>query len=114
MAGDVTNTYPGPIKFARVNATADGVNVIVAAVTGKSLRILGYMLTNKTTAGTSTWQDTQGTPAIYGDINLALGGVASYEGGVTAPAFDVASGFGLNISNGTAVDVLGHVTYMEV
>lgn len=104
--------YP-EIKFARVNATADGDNAVIAAVAGKRIRVIGYALTNKTTAGTVALQDTAGTPVVHAELNFALNGPVAYDGGLSAPAFETAVGTGVGISNGTGVDTLGHITYIE-
>lgn len=101
------------IKFARVNATADGDNTIIAAVGGKKIRVLGYALT-VTAAGTITLQDTQATPVIAAQFSLAAQGGVAYAGGLDAPAFETASGFGLEINNPAGVDTLGHITYLEL
>lgn len=104
--------YP-EIKFARVNATADGVNAAIAAVAGKKIRVIGYALTNKTTAGTVALQDTAGSPVIHAELNFPLNGAVPYDGGLSAPAFETAVGTGVNVSNGVGVDTLGHITYIE-
>lgn len=102
-----------PIKFVRVNATADGDNTIVAAVGGKKIRVLGYALT-VTAAGTITVQNTQATPVLMAQFSLAAQGGVSYAGGLTAPAFETAVGTGVEINNPAGVDILGHLTYVEV
>jgi hypothetical protein len=102
-----------PIKFARVNATADGDNTIIAAVAGKKLRVLGYALV-ATAAGTISVQDSAGSPAILAQFPLAANGGVSYGGGFDAPAFETPVGNGLEINNPAGVDTLGHLTYVEV
>lgn len=101
------------VKFQRVNATADGDNVIIAAVAGKKIRVLSYVVT-VTVAGTMTMQDTQATPAIHAQFSLAAQGGASYPGNQSNPAFETAAGFGVEINNPAGVDTLGHMTYQEV
>lgn len=109
----VGDTTVSPIKFARVNATADGVNVVVAPVAAKKIRVLGYALVVNA-AGTITLQDSQGTPAISGSFPLAVNGGVSYAGSREAPAFETGVGFGFDISNAAGVDTLGHICYVEV
>ena len=102
-----------PIKFARVNATADGDNTIITGVGGKKLRVLGYALV-ASAAGIITIQDSAGTPAILAQFPLAANGGVSYAGGLECPAFETPTGNGLEISNPSGVDTLGHITYIEV
>jgi hypothetical protein len=105
--------FPGDVKYARVNATADGDNTVIAAVSGKALRVLGYQLAT-TAAGTITLQDSAGSPAVFASFPMAANGNISYAGGLQAPAFETASGVALEISNGAGVDTLGHITYVEI
>lgn len=101
------------IKFASVNATADGVNTIIAAVATKRLAILAYSLT-VATAGLILLQDDAGTPVVYGRLQLLAGTPAIFHGGLETPAFIVAAGLAFNISNPAGVDTFGHVAYVEV
>lgn len=105
--------FPAEVKYARINATADGDNTVIAAVAGKALRVLGYAL-NVTAAGTISLQDTAGTPVVHAQFALAANGVVSYAGGLQAPAFETASGVGLEVNNPTGVDTLGHISYLEI
>lgn len=105
--------YPSDVKYVRVNATADGDNVVIAAVAGKAIRVIAYQLT-ASAAGTVTVQDTAGSPVVFASFAMAANGNLSYEGGLQAPAFETASGTGLEISNGAGVDTLGHITYLEI
>lgn len=108
-------THPGTfeVKHIRVNATADGDNEIVAAVTGKKIRVLAYAL-SVTGAGTISLQNTATTPVVHAQFPLAANGVVSYPGGIQAPAFETATGTGLEINNAALQDTLGHLTYSEV
>ena len=101
------------IKFVRVNATADGDNSIISGVTGKKIRVLGYVIT-VTTAGTVTMQDTAGSPNIFAQFSLLAQGGASYAGGLMCPAFETLVGNGVEINTQTGQDCLGHMTYIEV
>lgn len=106
--------YPGEIKHTSVNATADGDNAVIAAVAGKKIRVLGYTLTGAGVAGTATLQDTAGTPVVHGKLSLSTSGGVSYAGGLEAPAFETAAGTGVEVSNSTGLDTLGHMTYIEI
>lgn len=100
-------------KFTRVNATADGDNVIAAGVAGKRLRVISYALV-VSLAGTISLQDTAGTPVIFAQFPLAANGGISYAGGLDAPAFETSPGLGIEINNPVGVDTLGHITYLEI
>lgn len=103
-----------PIKFASVNATADGDNTIVTGVTSKKLRILGYVLMNATSTAGTILLKSAGTTVI-GRLRVPSDGAgASYAGGVDAPACETASGEAFVINNPAGVDTVGHVTYCEV
>lgn len=95
--------------YVSVNATANGDNEIIAAVAGRRVMVLGYMLTG-TTTGTISIQDTAGSPVVHARIRIGTDGAgAAYSGPV--PAFTTASGVGVEISNHTGNDTLGHMTY---
>jgi hypothetical protein len=96
--------------FAPINVNTSGSNSIVAAVTGKSIRVLGYVMVADA-AVTATWL--QGVTAISGVMSLAA------NGGVAAPFspvghFQTAAGAALNLSLGGAVGVRGHLVYVTV
>ena len=108
-----------PVKHASVNAAADGVNEIIAAIAGKSIVVLGYTLTctvsSPSQALKGNFEDGAGTPVVHGVFfasDLAFPAPLSYVGNWEAPAFEVAIGEPLNIRNGTGVDTVGHITYM--
>lgn len=100
-------------KFVRVNAVADGDNVVIAAVAGKRIRVISYVLM-ATAAGTISIQDTAGTPVVLAQFPLAANSGVSYAGGLEAPAFETGPGLGVEINNPVGVDTLGHIAYLEV
>lgn len=101
------------IKFARINATADGDNTVIAAVTGAKIRVIGYAFRVAGTGGTVAMQDTAGTPVVHASFSLADKTGVEYAGGLNAPAFETAAGEGVEINNPLATDTLGHITYIE-
>ena len=101
------------IKYAIIDATADGVNELVAAVAGKKIVVIGYVL-SVTVAGIITIQDDTGTPVELAKLTLEIDGVASYSGGINAPAFETSVGKALDINNPATVDTHGHLAYIEV
>lgn len=98
-------------KTVALNATSDGDNTVVAAQSGKKIRVKGYVL-NVNAAGTVQWKSGAST-ALSGPMKLVD------SGGVSAPIcgpkdgywFQTASGEALVITTAVGVDALGHVTY---
>jgi hypothetical protein len=102
------------VLTAVISATSDGSNTVVAAVTGKKIRVLGYVL-NVNAAGTVQWLSA--ATAKSGAMEFPDGG------GATAPLcdptsevfwFETVAGEALNISNAAGVDALGHVVYQLI
>ena len=106
---------PSTTTSVKVAATADGVNIVAAATTGKQIRVVSYCLNTKGT-GTQVFnfEDTTGTPVEWGAFEVATGATVSFAGSPYAPAFTIASGKGLNIRTATGQDVTGHLTYILV
>lgn len=103
------------VKFARVNATADGANNVIATPgAGKAIRVLGFLLCNATTAGVTTIQDTAGTPGVYASFELLKDTSVTFAGGADCPAFQLAANTGLDVSNASNVDTTGFITYQVV
>jgi hypothetical protein len=100
------------VKHARVNATADGDNVVIAAASGKQYTVLGYAI-GVNAAGVITFQDTTASPNIYASYELTDGGGVSFAGNFDCPAFEVHANKGFEVSTAAGVDALGFVTYVE-
>jgi hypothetical protein len=101
------------VLTAVIAATADGDNTVVAAVTGKKIRVLGYVLTVNA-AGTVQWKSGAST-AKSGAMEFPDGGGAAP--GLCDPAtggfwFETAAGEALVLATAAGVDGLGHVTYL--
>lgn len=97
------------VKHVRINATNDGNNTVISAVTGRKIRILSYVIT-ATAAGTAAFTDGSAT---YASFSLAAQGGVSYSGD-DAPAFEVAVSSNFVVNCATGQDILGHATYQEV
>ena len=101
----------GPIKFAAISETTAASNEIVAAVTGKRIRILGIVL-SAADAVTATIEDEDGNDLI-GPLDITA----------DAPIVLPVSGIGyqqtpatkaLHLLLGGAVAVGGCITYQEI
>ena len=104
------------MKYAKIDISASGANQIVAAVTGKKIRVLAYTII-AAGAVTAKWQ-TNSTD-LSGAMSLAANGGAAPSVSVLAPGgvyglFETAPGEALNLNLGGAVNVSGHLTYIEV
>lgn len=101
-------------KTAVINATSDGDNTVVAAVSGKRIRVLGYVL-NVNAAGTVQWKSGAST-ALSGAMEFVDGG-----GVAAAPVtpygkywFKTGVGEALVLTTAVGVDGLGHLIYETV
>jgi len=99
-------------KFAAISCSSSGNNTIVAAVTGKKIRVLAYVIVHTLAVTAKFKSSTAGT-----DLTGAM--PAGINGTVQAPFcpvgyFETASGEALTLVLGGAVAVGGHITYVEV
>ena len=117
MSGDLRNdllygSLPASVKYAVIDNASSGDNTIVAAVTGKKIRVLAYMYV---CAGTVTVRFESGAS---GD---ALTGQKSWIANTGACAnfnpagwFETEEGELLNMELSAAISVDGHLTYIEI
>jgi hypothetical protein len=90
---------------------------IVAAVSGKSIRVVSFMLSVGGAAVTvkSTFQDkTADTVRMTLVGNATTPVVYTYKGSDKDPAFQVAQGDALELVTGTAAAISGFLTYQYV
>lgn len=107
---DTTHCAP---KFAVIDAATSGDNTIVAAVTGKKVRVLAAFLTMTGTAVTIRFESAAGGTALTGQMTPAQGQT------ITLPFnpigwFQTVAGELLNLELGGAQSVDGCVVYIEV
>lgn len=103
---------PDDIKSATINATSDGDNTVIAAVAGKRIRVLAYVLT--TTAAAADIIFKSATTELGRLVTGAAGGGAVYDGGPDRPAFTGGTNEAFIVNNPAGVDSKGHVTYILV
>jgi hypothetical protein len=99
-------------KYAVISAGSSGDNTVVAAVTGKKIRVLAYALV---AAGAVTVRFESGASgtALTGVMSLAAnGGLA--VGLNELGHFETAAGVLLNMELGGVVQVSGALSYIEV
>ena len=100
-------------KFAVVNISGVGSNEIVAAVTGRTIRVLSYAIVSD---GSVTVEWRSATTPLSGAMSLAANGnVGSSAGsGSITGVLSTNVGEALNVFLGGAVGVRGHLTYIEI
>ena len=107
---------PAIIKYAVVDDASSGDNTVIAAVSGKKIRVLSYTLV-PTADVVARFESGAGGTALTGQMSLlAEDGVVSSVVSVNcAPygCFETAAGALLNLELGGAVSVDGHITYAE-
>ena len=106
----ISNTGYGVVpKYAKIDVASAGDNTIVAAVTGKKIRVLQYALVVAAET-TVIWKS--GTTAITGDMTFAA------NGGISTPfspigLFETAAGEALVLNLSASNPVSGHLVYTE-
>lgn len=96
-----------PLKQAVINKATATSSAIVAAVAGKSIRVISLVMVSAASV-VATWEDGDGTDRTG---PMTVNGVltANSENGL----FWTAPGEALNLLLGTAVQVSGVLTYVE-
>lgn len=109
LLDDTTALTP---KFKAINATASGDNTIVAAVSGKKIRVLAMVLVGEA-AGGAAFEDGAGGSELSGQMKFAAGTVIVFPfnplGWMETTANTI-----LNLETDAAVIVRGCLTYVEV
>ena len=100
-------------KFAAIDATGSGDNTIVAAVTGKKIRVLALHVTMTGTLVTIRFESAAGGTALTGQMQPLAGN------SITLPFnpvgwFETVAGELLNMELGGAQSVDGCLVYVEV
>lgn len=98
------------LKFAAISASSSGANEIVAAVTGKEIRVLGYTIVG---AGdvTATWRSGAST-VLSGAMPLGnKTGIADNSGSTDYWLLESKKGEALNLVLSGATAVTGHLVY---
>lgn len=103
------------MKPAVISASS-GTTEIVAAVPNMKIRVLAYRLICEADTAV-TWKS--GTTAISGAMYFAANGGISTSGPTMTPAgltfeFETAPGEALNLTQGTATNIGGHLLYRTV
>jgi hypothetical protein len=102
-----------PAKFAVIDAATNGDNTVIAAVTGKKIRVLAGSLTMTGTAVTIRFESGAAGTALTGQMTPTQGSTISLP---FCPLghFETAAGSLLNLELGGAQSVDGWLVYVEV
>jgi hypothetical protein len=100
------------IKYAAISGATSGNNTLVAAVTGKKIRVLSYVI-NSVSAVTVRFEDGAGGTALSGVMSLPSTNtiVANHN---PLGWFETTAATLLNMELGAALQVSGHLSYIEV
>jgi hypothetical protein len=112
MATGTFSYQGGGIKYAAISGATSGNNTLVAAVSGKKIRVLSLYL-NTVSAVTVRFEDGAGGTALSGVMSLPdTGGMVlpHNEGGW----FETTAGTLLNMELGGALQTSGGLAYIEV
>ena len=101
----------GPVKYFSGSDADDGAytTALVAAVTGKKIRVLSLSITVLTTAGTVALAGSGTTWTAHLAVGFPL-----VQTGLGVPVYETASGVALTATNGAGVDSFINGTYQEV
>lgn len=102
----------GPIKYAAISAATNGNNTLVAAVSGKSIRVLSVALVASGGANTARFESDADGTALTGQMDIADNGqlVLPYN---PAGWFKTVAGELLNLELSAATPVAGMLSYVE-
>lgn len=106
--------YPplSDIKRAVIDHASNGDNTLVAAVTGKKIRVLQFVIVSAGSVTVRFESGASGT-ALTGQMTLATGGGVS-SGWNPAGHFETVAGALLNLELSAGVSVDGYLTYVLV
>lgn len=99
------------VKYAAISMSTAADNTVVAAVAGKRIGVLNYVLV-VAGATTLTWKSAANVKS--GAMSLGANGQLTIGGEGAAPVMETNTGEALVLTPGSAVQVSGHVAYIEV
>lgn len=109
----VETTTTKTVKWAAISAASSGNNTLVAAVAGKKITVLGYVIVADG-AVAAKFTDGAGGTDLTGAMSLAANGGVSARSEMNAPMLQGGTNTALVLNLSAAVGVRGHMTYIEV
>jgi hypothetical protein len=101
----------GVVKYASVSVAASGSNSLVALVSAKKIRVLGYVIVAD---GAVNVTFLSAAAAISGVMQLTAAGSGIASGYAPCGWFETTAGVALNLNLSAAVGVRGHLMYQEI
>lgn len=105
------------VQYASATSTADGdyATPLVAAVTGKKIRVIALSASVLTTAGSLSFKGTGALTGTVFQLTLAIGApFVQSTGSPRIGLFETASGEGVTPTNGSGVDSLINCSFVTV
>ena len=112
MTGGLQDIAPQEVKYAVINAAASGTATVVAAVTGKSIRVLSYVACSGGNTTVEWFSDDGSGTALSGAMNLQ--GIDQITVAYSPDGqFQTVSGEALAVTVGGNI-IRGHLSYIEI
>lgn len=103
------------VKFARINLALLGDTTVVAAVPGKKIQVLSYMVTTTAANAAVRLQFKSGAVTVLGEVEDIDGAYpVPMAGSILGPLFETAAGEALVLNLSAIKVVKGHLSYVEV
>ena len=112
--GEGNLLLPGPVQQADIDATASGNTQVVAAVSGKKIRVVSVLVTNKASAKRTVKFQSSTTNITASHMVAADGGGYSRDALPGGWLFETSAGEALNINLDAGGNIGCDVSYQEV
>ena len=101
-----------PYLFAAINQAVQASTAVVAGVSGKKIRVLGFYIDNPNAANSVTLQTQTGPTAITGAMGIAQNAQLSVFPSLPHGVFETSVGDGLYMTLANATAVGGFLVYI--
>jgi hypothetical protein len=108
----ITQDSQTPVKYAVVNTNATA--VLIAAVTGKKIRVLSYLLQPISTVTVTLRNSVTTATLITGAMTYTTGANPIQAEFSPVGHFETIVSEGLSLLLGSGVQVSGHIAYQEI
>lgn len=110
--GFFSPTIPKSIKTVAISVSSSGDNTIVAAVPGKRIKVIAFMIQSVGTSNLVKWKDGSGTD-LTGALSFNIREGVSAAAPLPSWLFATAAGNALVLNLGSASAMAGFVTYFD-
>ena len=101
-----------PYLFAPISQAVQASTAVIAGVSGKKIRVLGFYINNPNAANSVTLQTQTGPTGLTGAMGIAQNGSVSVFPGLPHGCFDTNIGDGLYMTLANATAVGGFLVYI--